>query len=90
LHRRNCEKWNHKNKSYYKAIYLSKKIERSKLGAGCTQTKPSPALATSRSNLALPKEVIVETTGTELLIVLDYIIEQIIVREPKISVLQPP
>ena len=90
LHRRQCEKWNHKNKSYYKAIYLSKKIERTKPGEDCTQTSTSPVPATSRSNLALPKEVIVETTGTELLIVLDYIIEQIIVREPKISVLQPP
>jgi hypothetical protein len=60
----------------YKAIYLSKKIERTRPGAGCAQTNPLPVLATSRSNLALPKEVIVETTGTELLIVLDYIIEK--------------
>lgn len=91
LHRRQCEQWNRKNKSYYKAIYLSKKIERTKADADCAQTNPSPVIATSRSDLALPKEVIVETTGTELLIVLDYIIEQIIIhREPKISVLQPP
>jgi hypothetical protein len=90
LHRRQCEQWNHKNKSYYKAIYLSKKIERTKARADCKQTNPPPVIPTSRSDLALPKKVFVETIGTELLIVLDYIIEQIIHREPKISALRPP
>jgi hypothetical protein len=74
----------------YKAIYLAKKIERTKARADCKQTNPAPVMPTSRSELALPKEVIVETSGTELLIVLDYIIEQIIHREPKISALRPP
>ncbi|CAB1068690.1 hypothetical protein D1AOALGA4SA_427 [Olavius algarvensis Delta 1 endosymbiont] len=90
LHRRQCVKWNRKNKNYYKAIYLSNKIERSKDPPDCNQTKAPPLIPASRSDLALPKEVIVETTGTELLIVLDYIIEQIIHREPKLSVLEPP
>lgn len=91
LHRRQCEKWNRKNKSYYKAIYLSKKIERTKAFGHCAQIRPSAVIAPSRSDLALPKEVIVETTGAEFLVVLDYIIEQVIIqREPKISVLRPP
>jgi hypothetical protein len=91
LHRRQCEKWNRKNKSYYKAIYLSKKIERSKAVADCAQIRPSALIAPSRCDLALPKQVIVEATGTEFLVVLDYIIEQIIIqRAPKLSVLRPP
>lgn len=90
LHRRQCEQWNHKNKNYFKAIYLSKKIERTKAPPDSKQTNPPPTIPTSRSDLDLPKEVIAEKTGTELLIVLDYIVEQIIHREPKISALQPP
>ena len=90
LHRRQCVKWNRKNQNYYKAIYLSKKIERSKDPPDCKQTSAPRLIGASRSDLSLPKEVIVATTGSELLIVLDYIIEQIIHREPKLSALEPP
>ena len=90
LHRRQCGKWNRKNKRYYKAIYLAEKIERTKDPPNSRQTNPPPVIAASRSDLALPKEVIVGTTGTEVLIVLDYIIEQITHRKAKISAQQPP
>ena len=69
---------------------MSKKIERSKDPPDCKQTNAPRLIPASRSDLALPKDVIVETTGDELLIVLDYIIEQIIHREPKLSALEPP
>jgi hypothetical protein len=82
LHRRQCADWNRKNKSYFKAIYLSEKIERAK--------DQPPVIPASRRDLALPKELIVETTGTALLVILDYIIEQIIHREPPISAFRPP
>jgi hypothetical protein len=82
LHRRQCADWNRKNKSYFKAIYLSEKIERAK--------DPPQVIPASRSDLSLPKELIVETTGIAVLIVLDYIIEQIIHRGPPISAFGPP
>ena len=69
---------------------MSKKIERTKDPPDSKQTNPSLVIAESRGDLALPKEVIVQTTGSELLVVLDYIIEQIIHLAPKISALQPP
>lgn len=47
-------------------------------------------IAASRTDLALPKDVIVKTTGADLLIVLDYITEQIIHRGPSISAFEPP
>ena len=62
--------------------HLLKKIERA--------NDPPLAIPASRSDLALPKELIVETTGTALLIVLDYIIEQVIHREAPISAFRPP
>lgn len=82
MHRRQCANWNRKNKSYFKAIYLAEKIERAK--------DPPSVIPASRSDLALPKELIVETTGPALLIILDYMIEQIIHREPPISAFRPP
>jgi len=82
LHRRQCADWNRKNKSYFKAIYLAEKIERAK--------DPPPVLPASRSDLALPEEVIVETTGPDLLIILEYIIEQVIHRRLPMSAFRPP
>jgi hypothetical protein len=87
LHRRQCERWNHKNRAHFKAIYLDKKIERTKDPPDSNQ--PS-AIPKSRSDFALPKDAIVAITGIELLIVLDYIIEQIIHRLPKIRGFRPP
>lgn len=89
-HRRQCGKWNRKNKRYFKAIYLSEKIERVKDPPVPLQESSPPVIPVSRTDLALPKDVIVKTTGAELLVILDYIIEQIIHREARISALEPP
>jgi hypothetical protein len=89
-HRRQCQQWNRKNKRYFKAIYLSEKIERTKDPPDLSQESPTPVIQASRTDLALPKDVIVKTTGADLLVVLDYITEQIIHREPRISAFEPP
>jgi len=89
-HRRQCQQWNRKNKRYFKAIYLSEKIERTKDPPNLSQESPMSVIAASRTDLALPKDVIVKTTGADLLIVLDYITEQIIHRGPSISAFEPP
>ncbi|CAB1080711.1 hypothetical protein D1AOALGA4SA_8389 [Olavius algarvensis Delta 1 endosymbiont] len=89
-HRRQCQQWNRKNKRYFKAIYLSEKIERTKDPPDRSQESSPPVIPVSRTDLVLPKDVIVKTTGTDLLIVLDYIIEQIVHRKPKISAFEPP
>ncbi|MGM0656593.1 MAG: hypothetical protein ACQETR_14940 [Thermodesulfobacteriota bacterium] len=65
LHRRQCERWNKKNKSYFKAIYLNKKLERS--------PPSSPG-----GRLDLPCDVIVEEIGKRHLIILQYLIEQVV------------
>ena len=90
LHRRQCIKWNLKNKRYFKAIYLDEKIQRTKDPRAHPQENTAPVIVKSRLDLALPKDVIVKTTGPDLLIVLDYIIEQIIHLQPRILTLEPP
>ena len=89
-HRRQCQQWNRKNKRYFKAIYLSEKIERTKDPPDLSQQSAPRVIPASRTDLALPKDVIVKTTGADLLNVLDYITEQIIHRKPRISARQPP
>jgi len=89
-HRRQCQQWNRRNKRYFKAIYLSEKIECTKDPPDLSQERPTPVIAASRTDLALPKDVIVKTTGADLLVVLDYITEQIMYRKPSISAFEPP
>jgi len=87
LHSRQCQNWNNKNRAYFKAIYLSGKLSRTKDPPDSSQEKPPSAVPASRINLALPKDVIIQITGTEHIIVLDYIVEQII--QSKLSALRP-
>ena len=90
LHRRQCKKWNQRNKTYYKAIYLSNKIHRIKDPPDPSQKKPPPPVAASRINLGLPKDVIIEITSTEQLIVVEYIFEQMMQRVMRKSTFRPP
>ena len=90
LHRRQCQRWNQKNKAYFKAIYVTQKIRRFKDPPESSQKILPSVIPASRIDLGLPKDVIIEIVGTELLIILDYIIEQIIHREPKRSPFRPP
>jgi hypothetical protein len=87
LHRRQCRNWNHKNREYFKAIYLSEKLSRTKDPPDPSQERPPPVIPASRINLGLPKDVIIPIIGTEQMIILDYIIEQII--QSKLSAWRP-
>lgn len=87
-HRRQCERWHRKNKSYFKSIYLSQKVER------FTQSSPAkpppkespPSIIekkaipppASRLNLHLPYDVIENEIGKRRLITVEYLIEQVI------------
>lgn len=76
LHRRQCERWNKKNKFYFKDIYLSKKLERSPPPSAIEKIAiPPPG---GRFNLDLPYDVIVEEIGKRHLIILQYLVEQVV------------
>lgn len=76
LHRRQCERWNKKNKSYFKDIYLTQKLERSPPPSGIEKLDIPPV--GGGSNLELPYDVLVEEIGKRHLIILHYLIKQVV------------
>jgi hypothetical protein len=90
LHRRQCQKWNWKNTAYFKGIYLAEKLERTKDPPNPAEKKPTPIVAKSRIDLGLPRDVLVDHVGSERLVILDYIVEQIIRRNSSLSPRIPP
>lgn len=86
-HARKCAAWNRRNRSYFKEIYLSRRLE-SCAGGTCCPT-PSPQ-STSRqggcsmpqrvSPLDLPREVIQEVMGRQHTVIIEYIL-RLLMRE---------
>jgi hypothetical protein len=80
-HRRQCEKWNNKNKSYFKNNYLADKIEmaESKQPEPCrTDTTPRKQLPPQRQTKpVLPCDIIVREYGIKNLIIIQYIASQV-------------
>ena len=86
LHRRNCDKWNNRNKEYFSNNYLSKKIEQAEEKAPEEVKRPPPEPAPAKakkvtlstSPLVLPCEVIVNEYGVRSLMIIHYLTRQII------------
>jgi len=79
-HRRRCAEWNRKNPEYFKANYLGEKLVRTKDPPVASVKKAFVVVPPSRIELGLPKKVVVDITGAEHLVILEYIIEQIMQR----------
>ena len=77
LHRRRCREWNRKNRDYFKANYLSAKLERTRDPPVSSKEDIACVTPPSRVDLCLPKKVMVEIIGAEQLVVVEYLIEQI-------------
>ena len=84
-HRRRCSEWNRKNTEYFKANYLSAKLDRTRDPPGAWEKKAAVNVPPSRIGLGLPKKVMADITGTECLVLQEYIIEQILRRVSKSS-----
>jgi hypothetical protein len=76
-HRRQCAKWNRKNRDYFKANYLSEKLDPTKDPPTSTLNKARVVTLSSRINLDLPKDLMAEIIGVHQLILLEYIIAQV-------------
>ena len=90
LHRRRCRVWNRKNRDYFKANYLSAKLERTRDPPVSSEKNLASVTPPSRVKLWLPKQVIVEIIGAKHLVIVEYIIEQIMRRAVRKSSLVPP
>ena len=89
-HRRQCQKWNRKHSAYFKANYLVNKLERSQASSDTFGQKVSPIAPKARIDLHLPQDVMIGKIGGELLIILQYVAEQIMRRNSKICSRRPP
>jgi hypothetical protein len=75
------------NRDCFKANYLSTKLARTKDPPAAAKKRDVPA---SRIKLGLQTDVVVEVTGSQHLIILEYLIEQIMQRVVIKSSLRPP
>ena len=72
-HRRQCEKWNRKNRDYFKTNYLDKKLE------AVQEALPDKSpIANNRHPPILPHEIIINEYGRKHLVILRYLIFLII------------
>lgn len=77
LHRRQCEKWNKKNKAYFKNNYLADKIDAIDQQA---QSKNPPVLFLPQPRqveLILPMDIIVARLGKKNAVIIEYLVFQI-------------
>ena len=75
LHRRQCEKWNRKNKAVSKNNYLAKKLEEAE---DLETSRQLSALSSQRQKEpVLPMEVITTEYGIKPAIVIQYIVAQV-------------
>jgi hypothetical protein len=82
-HRRQCAKWNRKNRADRKSDYLSKKLEQTAeppLMVSPPGSNKGASVTGSRINLHLPRGVLRNELGEKNLIIIDYLIEQILAR----------
>jgi hypothetical protein len=79
-HRRQCAKWNRKNRDYFKANYLSEKLAHTKDPPASASSKAPVAIPSSRTDPGLPRDLVAEIIGVRHLIVLEYIIAQVLRR----------
>ena len=85
-HRRKCAQWNLKNRVLSRSNYLSKKLEKivksPPINSQSAQSEPNSKVSTpgNRLNLHLPREILQDELGGKNLIIIDYLIEQILVR----------
>ena len=88
LHRRQCEQWNRRNKSYFKSNYLADKISaidervQSRSPPVDQQERPDnfPAaclLPSRRTAPVLPMDIIVARLGTTAAVIIPYLIFQV-------------
>jgi len=80
-HARKCAAWNRKNRSYFKEIYLSRRLESSPGDSSCPASPPCSASRTRgsfrprrASPLHFPREVVQEVIGVKQVVITEYIV----------------
>jgi hypothetical protein len=86
-HAKKCAVWNRQNRSYFKEIYLRRRMESCAGGSPCPSPSPVSTSHTGRSSsppsgfpLDLPQEVIQEVMGGQHTVIIGYIL-RLLMRE---------
>jgi hypothetical protein len=87
LHRRQCQRWNQRNKDYFN--YLAAKLKCMGEPPDGLQPRSPPIVPPSRIQLRLPKDIIINSIGANHLIIQEYIAAQIIHRMANKAACQP-
>ena len=80
-HRIQCAEYNQKNKKLAKADYLQRKLDA--VDQSCLELpieKIDPSIVSPRIELFLPRDVMQKAIGLHLLVVIEYVAEQILQR----------
>lgn len=75
LHRRQCGKWNRKNRAYFKNTYLDKKIEKADKQKDLAL---KPICSRPNTKPILPIESIATEYGTKSAIIAQYLVAQVV------------
>ena len=78
-HRRQCAKWNNKNRKYFKSNYLAKKLE--KVGKPPAAVCIPPSVPKCRISPILPRDVLLREVPARNLVIIEYLAEQIMGRK---------
>ena len=86
-HAKRCAVWNRQNRSYFKEIYLRRRLEPAACGSPCPSPSPGSISRTGGSSsppsvfpLDLPREVIQEVMGRQHRVIIGYIL-RLLMRE---------
>jgi hypothetical protein len=75
-HRKKCAEWNRKNRDYFKANHLQKKLDAVRQPQGACSVSPCK----SRFRSGLPQERVQEVIGIEHLVIIEYLVQQLVRR----------
>ncbi len=80
-HKKQCARWNKSNKEYFKAIYLSKKLEEVKKNSAVSDEVQGKNLTLPpRLKLGLPRKEVQEAIGLQHLVIIEYIAQLLMKR----------
>ncbi len=89
-HRRQCAQWNRRNKASVKANYLQNKLQGiEQRSCASPNEKIRSDNARGRIDLDLPRDLIQEQMQLKLLVIIEYIIEQVIQHTHRDNRLRP-
>jgi hypothetical protein len=88
-HTKKCAEWNKKNPQYFRAIYLSKKLQAAQSDAHCCDAPSVPVEPKKPVLPGLPRKEVQEVMGVKLFVIIEYICQLLIRRFQEVNRSKP-